>query len=427
MFMVNAKDIYPIPEAVDSRDRKWKIQTTERKSPRVYLKQSLLMVPLDGSPQSRLTRNHELGHIRWSPPKPHVAAIRNKLDMDVLQATEDMRVNTKLADVGVDTSSGSISEGVIKAYAEDLLKSGNLRNIILVMVAVQGQGANEEVIREKFSKDPVAAKAIQIADMAKKIMWDKGVSPRFKDTIRTAKWLQALLDSAAPPESMKLPKNMQPTKSYKDHLEGLLKMLQGFGTGRRATRKVPWGKMRVETPPRTHKVEGYLGKGRIASEEGVIPRSPHRLLVDGRVFSRVRRQHGGSVLIDCSGSMSLTTEDLQKILKHSPGAVVAAYSGNTSDGVLRVLAQDGRQVKDEFVAAPAGGANVIDKPALDWLSKQAKPRVWVCDGQVTGIGDRQSALNTLECEALCRQRGMVRRDNVGSAVELLRQLDRRKR
>ena len=104
------------------------------------------------------------------------------------------------------------------------------------------------------------------------------------------------------------------------------------------------------------------------------------------------------------------------------------YSGNTYDGVLRVLAQNGRQVEEKWTGAPAGGANVIDRPSLEWLSKQPKPRIWVCDGQVTGVGDRQSAINTLECETVCRQRGIIRRDNVGLAVEMLRKLDgRRKR
>ena len=70
---------------------------------------------------------------------------------------------------------------------------------------------------------------------------------------------------------------------------------------------------------------------------------------------------------------------------------------------------------------------MIDKPALEWLSKQAKPRIWVCDGQVTGVGDRMSAINTLECEAVCRQRAIVRRDSVGMAVEMLRSLNGQRR
>lgn len=425
--MVTDKNIYPLPEIVDARShRQWRIEPSHRHGARVYLKHSLLMVPMDATPQSRMTRNHELGHIRWSPPKPHLAAMRNKLDIDVLQATEDMRINTKLSEIGVDTSSGSLSKKVAAAFADDLLLQDDIRNLILTMVAVIGQGASEDVFRTKYTGHELGQKAVKIADMAKRILWDRGEA-RFKDTLRTAKWLQAILDNTAPPESLGLPKKLKLSKGESEHLEQLLKTLQGFGTGRRATRKVPWGKMKIDTPPRVLKVDGYLGKGRLASEEGVMPRYSHRLLVDGRVFSRVRRQRGGSVLVDCSGSMSLDAADLQKILRHSPGAVVACYSGNTHDGVLRVLAQDGRQVKEEYVAAPAGGANVIDKPALDWLSKQPKPRVWVCDGQVTGVGDRQSALNTLECEALCRRSGVVRQDKVTEAVALLSRLGRKKR
>ena len=425
--MVIKRPVYPFPEAVDDKvHRQWRIQPTQRHTPRVYPKQSLLLVPLDESPQSRMSRNHELGHIRWSPPDPQVAARRNKLDMDVLQAVEDMRINTKLDGVGVDTSSGVFSKAVMEAFADDLLKSGDFRNIVLMMVAISGQGTNEEIVREKFSGQSPADKAVQIVDMARKIMWDKG-NPRFKDTIRTAKWLQALLDSASLPKPSGLPKKLSLSKTDQEYLERLLKMLGGFGTGRRATNKVPWGKMKVEVPSRPQKVDGYIGKGRIASEEGVIPRFAYRLLVDGRIFSRTRRQRGGSVLVDCSGSMSLTSEDLKKILSHSPGAVVACYSGNTHDGVLRVLAQDGRQVEEKWIGAPAGGANVIDKPALEWLSKQAKPRIWVCDGQVTGVGDRMSAINTLECEAVCRQRAIVRRDSVGMAVEMLRTLNGQRR
>ena len=210
--------VYPIPEAVDGKaNREWKIQPSQQVTARVYPRQSLLVVPLDNSPQSRMIRNHELGHIRWSPPRPAVMASRNKLDMDVLQAVEDMRINTKLTDIGVDTSSGSISPAVMKAFVDHLLKRSDLRDIILTMVAIIGQGASETVMREKFSEQSPADKAVKIADMAYKIMWDKG-APRFKDTVRTARWLQALLDSAAPIEPNRLPKRLQLSKTDQDHL-----------------------------------------------------------------------------------------------------------------------------------------------------------------------------------------------------------------
>ena len=66
--MTETTAVYPVPEAVDEKpDRTWNIKSSEYTGARVYVKHSLLRVPLDGSQQSRMTRNHELGHIRWSP------------------------------------------------------------------------------------------------------------------------------------------------------------------------------------------------------------------------------------------------------------------------------------------------------------------------------------------------------------------------
>ena len=122
--------------------------------------------------------------------------------------------------------------------------------------------------------------------------------------------------------------------------------------------------------------------------------------------------------------MQLDNEAIQKILNAAPGCVVAVYSGNTHDGVLRVLAQDGRQVDKQFIGAPAGGSNVVDGPALQWLSKQAKPRIWVSDGQVTGVHDRMSAINTLECVGLTRRHQIAQEKDMGKAVKLLARMGR---
>jgi hypothetical protein len=260
--------------------------------------------------------------------------------------------------------------------------------------------------------------------MARKALWVNGTS-KFRDTIRVAKWLQLMLENADSLESLALRRLQLPRGKGASGFDQALGIATQHGITRRSTTKVPWGKMKLENPPRVRRVDGYLGRGRIASDEGTIPRNIHRQLVDGRVFQRVRRRRGGTVLIDCSGSMSLGTEDLKRILEHSPGASVAAYSGNVRDGVLRVLAAEGRQVENQWIAAPAGGANVIDGPALHWLAKQSQPRIWVSDGQVTGVNDRMSGVNSLECSALCRQRSIARCNDVAESVKALRGIRRR--
>jgi len=417
---MNTRPVYPLPEAVDPHGGKpWGIEPSGPYSPRVFLKHRLLQVPLDDSDQARFMRDHELGHLRWSHKHPDAVSRRQKIQFDVLQAVEDARVNTKLEQLAVDTKGGALPEEVATALARNLIRRGDLRSVVLTMVAAQGTGANEEHFRGVFECHPQGANIIRLAELARKALWATG-NPKFRDTIRVAKWLQLMLEHVEDGSVPSLCCGKLSGGKGTTGLERALGIATQHGITRRSTTKVPWGRMKIETPPRVRRIDGYLGRGRIAAEEGTVPRNIHRQLVDGRVFQRVRRQRGGTVLIDCSGSMSLETADLKRILDHSPGASVAVYSGNVRDGVLRVLAGGGRQVEDRWIGAPAGGANVIDGPALQWLSKQAKPRIWVCDGQVTGINDRMSAINSLECAALCHQRAIERCNNVTEGVTSLR-------
>ena len=49
---------------------------------------------------------------------------------------------------------------------------------------------------------------------------------------------------------------------------------------------------------------------------------------------------------------------------------------------------------------PIGGGNGCDGLALRWLLKQAKPRVWVSDQGVTGVGDIGSLPLLKDCIGL---------------------------
>jgi hypothetical protein len=413
---------YPLPEVVDSgRVKRWEIEPSGTISPCVELTHGLLFVPLDESEHSRFLRDHELGHVHWSPKRPDTMARRHKVCRDVLASVEDMRINTKLEDSGVDVASGGWPKEVITALANDVLRRGSQRLAVLMMVAAQGSGRAEEAFTEVFNGHPLGAQAIEVAKLARQALWASSC-PRFKDTIRVAKWLQWMLDAAE--DGKPFPKGLRMAKNLGGFGEAL-KIARDYGTSVKGTRKVPWGKMNIEKPPRPYRVRGFLGRRNRATDEGTNPRNIHRLLIDGRVFRHVRRDRGGTVLIDASGSMQLEAKDLKEILGHAPGCTVGVYSGNSADGVLRILAQAGRQVEERWIAAPAGGANVIDGPALQWLSKQAKPRLWVSDGQVTGKNDRSGALNHLECLCLTRRHQMVRRDRVADAVELLGRLSHR--
>jgi len=55
-----------------------------------------------------------------------------------------------------------------------------------------------------------------------------------------------------------------------------------------------------------------------------------------------------------------------------------------------------------------GSGNVVDGPALAWLARQPRPRIWFCDGAVTGIGDHGDLRCTADAERPQRN-GSIRR------------------
>ncbi len=182
-----------------------------------------------------------------------------------------------------------------------------------------------------------------------------------------------------------------------------------------------WGEMTVVEPPRTvYHPEVRAARRRRATEAGLAPRAVHRLITDGKVFSVRYKQFGGAVLIDASGSMGMTTEDIRTLLRLAPSACVACYSGDGPAGELIVLAKDGRAVHEDDIPYTKGG-NVIDYPALQWLAKQGGPRIWVSDGWATGVGDRYTSEGDLQCKMFIRRKSIRRVESTAAAIEFFRQ------
>jgi hypothetical protein len=121
------------------------------------------------------------------------------------------------------------------------------------------------------------------------------------------------------------------------------------------------------------------------------------------------------VLIDTSGSMGVTAGQVREMVKAAPAVKVAVYGApGGREGILRVVADRGRMA-EAGAAYSAGAGNVVDGPALRWLLTQRGPRVWVSDGQVTGVGDVVSAPLTAEAMTIARM-GRVTRIGKADAV-----------
>lgn len=192
-----------------------------------------------------------------------------------------------------------------------------------------------------------------------------------------------------------------------------------------------WGTLRVGKPPLLRNVIGAIGKKRVATEMGRNPRRISRLLTDPqrRIFDRVVKGAGGVVLVDTSGSMSLSEDEVKQLVLHAPSALVAQYSGGSRTlPNLYVIANKGKMC--ERLPHPHG-MNEVDLPALRWAVKNKQrptsPVIWVSDGYVTGKHDDGGEELAMEVIKFCQKNGVYVVPEPEQAIELLKKLQRREK
>jgi hypothetical protein len=183
-----------------------------------------------------------------------------------------------------------------------------------------------------------------------------------------------------------------------------------------------WGRLTVKVAE-LDKAAIWRGPERRPSFMGGF-RSAFRLLIpafDGKAWAIKRKLAGGTILIDGSGSMSIDPDQLKLILQMAPLAQIAIYSGNGSSiaayGTLWVLARNRRYTSK---LPELHGGNVVDGPALRWLLNQKMPRVWICDGLVTGAGDTPAPNLTIEAFRLAKTGGVHQFHSLSSYLEFLK-------
>lgn len=387
-------------------DHEWKVQE-ENDRPSIDLKNKIMYVPLGAAPHEAFLRVHETAHARWTPhlSEEEMADAYRGVNWECLQAVEDNRLHLLLSRAGVDLSSGGVAPSLRAEYASALSFVAGAPDRELFAVASHGTGDAGILSDPAASAVGARVRAMLEAD------------PSFEAVVAAARELTVAHKRApgrgprpTPGEStgtsgLTYRVSTNPYGVYADEggeggeAESLPCESMSF-LGPTAAGMVPWGKLKVEEPDRP--LASCVKKGGFRAEDtGSYLRGPHRLLSDGRIFAVKKRQKTLSVLVDFSGSMNLTEVVLERLLTHVPAAVVAVYSANRADGVLRVLARDGRRVTGDFVRRPSGSANVVDGPCLQWLATQPGPRYWVSDGCVTGVGDMSGVGNTAACAELC--------------------------
>jgi hypothetical protein len=383
--------ISPLPEALDGHN--WVVESGTGSCNTVS---RTLLVPMGESDGDRFVRNHEMAHAKITPR--HTAsklAEKYELSMDAMQVCEDLRVHRFLYKSGVDCC-GCVTQEEMNRLIERA--STSVRKIALLLVS--GLYTDDhlrvvEALRPKVTED-------QLNDLLEKTqLIDRRMSTArnlfrpigFKNgTAPAAKLFDALF-----PEDSDL---SSPTESAVP-LEALKS-----GEYRPVKHKAAtWGTLNIETLPSSLlRHVPSISRKRTFRDEGACLAAPYRLPIDGRIFSHFQPAQGGTVLIDGSGSMNLSREDLEKIVVTAPATTVAIYSGRSTSGTLTIIGTKGRvATREALQKAVVGSGNIVDGPALNWLSKQAEPRIWVSDAYVTGKHDRTSVDLSAEVQLLCNK------------------------
>jgi hypothetical protein len=412
-------------------------------------------------------RMHEMLHARYSPiVGPEAAARRAKVDSRALAIAEDVRMTAlggllrvtgifrKLAQHGAlqemcDADPGfgrRITELLVEGFRYDLPAALNLAMSIWLLAAGTRDAELAEklvvdakdIVVEKHGGDDVMLTRVILQHRAavsnvlscgpmpgfpygtaSRAIYDsprRHRLPGFKQTIELAKLIEKLI---IPPLWKEPHEDEDETKrpgtpGGRDRKD--LRDRDYEAVKRRKSEGIGWGKMSVELPPlrEVHEVRHKLRQV-TALDVGERIGDVHRVLTDGFVFREVRRRVGGTVLIDTSGSMGVTAGQVREMVKAAPAVKVAVYGApGGREGILRVVADRGRMA-EAGAAYSAGAGNVVDGPALRWLLTQRGPRVWVSDGQVTGVGDVVSAPLTAEAMTIARM-GRVTRIGKADAV-----------
>lgn len=412
-----ARNIYPIPEAIDGR--RW---TVADGRPRVDTAKRVLFAPVGDTDADRHSRAHEMAHARITPKgAPDRMARAAGVSEVAVQVCEDRRVHEFLRRRRIPVPGCLTSEEAMALAAKLFDKP---RELAALYVAAAGTGDGERlaagITREAMARgvDGKLQHFFECADAVCKAAV-RGPDGRGRHPAETVRGFKVRTIPAA-----KLFDQLFPEREEADAAAASMKSVALSGAQFAGRKTVKWGALKpIERAPMpVARRPDRRGIKRRFTEEGTVPVAVHRLTTDGRLFTRRRkREKGGTVLVDYSGSMSLSAESLREIIEAAPAAKVAVYSGSGRTGRLVVVADRGRCASAEGLRrARYGGGNVVDGPALRWLAGQAEPRLWVSDGIVTGCGDDTCGELFADAVAICRGAGIVRVGDAAGAVEAMK-------
>ena len=469
--------VVPEPEFLTRDDidyGRWEIRACEAVAgvPATNVGSRAMLAPLYDDELSRHIRAHEMFHAKVSPTGTQMDKIWRKRGFAkdrTLVVCEELRVNTLLRHAGFDPET-HLKSGQGRFVGETLAKHNDFPNAVMTAMAYRRTGDWSDFIDGITAVAPQWTQALtKFTDEACAYFdniieasegddnWRKPIPLHatgakaqhngFGFTEKLAKWVETLVDAhqESKPEGGKQGAEGEGEgKSESERLKKLMESIENTAQNEREQTEwgkgnIPkkgtgdlWGELRVAKPMLDKSVMGAIGRKKVASQTGKNPRRISRLLSDPerRIFDRSVKGAGGVVLIDTSGSMSLSEQEVSEMVLNAPSALVAMYSGGAYKPKpnLWVIANKGRMCSK--LPRP-NGSNEVDGEALRWAIKQRQrpnsPIVWVSDGGVTGKRDAYDEDLAMDCIKLCKQHGIYVVPDAPTAIALLKKLKAREK
>lgn len=437
-----------MPEFLSRDDidpRSWSVQQGAplRGDAWTEMRTATMRVPFGDDEMSRVIRAHELTHAKISPiDKATMESYieEHRLTRDSVISAEEFRVNMTIKHLGFDID--ALRDGSEFKAGQICGHNNNWNGMVRFVASTAGSKACNDFVRGISKTNPALgarAKEVQkeLLKYHKKLLKYHGINakesfryisdttpvgrhqvPAGFDTYTRA--IAEMLDTLLIPEGGGGP-NGEPDSSPEEGNTPSPADVFGGRAGKFAD-------LIEDVRPKPRHVDGKLGRKRVAVNVGKNPRRINRMLVDPerRIFDRRAKGRGGVVLIDQSGSMSLSDSDIWNIISHAPGCLIIGYSHRADSTTIPnvwVIADRGKVVEQ----VPEGnGGNGVDGPAIRFAQARRRynePFIWVCDGIVTdGKGDNEYPNLTDECAKLVAKHNIHMVDDVNEAIEAFKSI-----
>lgn len=405
----------PFPGMID-QDR-WRLEPGRPAHIRRDEEGNTMRVPFDDEAAARKIRLHEQAHVRLTPRLEPGTVLG--CDQRTVNATEDARIIQYMNGESDDWRTVNESALMLSEQAFTSFRMG-CEKLAAKMAGDEEQGAGApepvEIARtlaahkgylengrfRQIAEATGMVEFVALVDALHEKHLGSKEHPTFDDAVRYAIELEQATQELAE-EGMEERQEVE---------EANLPMMPD-----EEERPTQWAPMEIERLPLTERLKGAMSKRTKPSNLGAVPRYMHRLVSDQKVFGQRRKQRRfqGTVLIDHSGSMSLHPSQVDEILRRWPAVTIATYSGYSERGMpgkLRIVAEKGKRVAINYLNCPGAGANAIDGPALDWLTKQKGPRIWISDGRVTGDGEHIHSWYSIDAARKVNRAKITRIDRV---------------